>query len=31
MDTVEVMPTPEGTTVSLQRTLLGSKSNGAVR
>jgi hypothetical protein len=28
MDTVEVVPTPEGTTVRLQRTLSGSQGNG---
>jgi anti-sigma regulatory factor (Ser/Thr protein kinase) len=31
MDTVDVMHTPEGTTVTLHRRLMGSKSNGAVR
>jgi hypothetical protein len=28
MDTVEVVPGPQGTTVRLQRTLLESKANG---
>jgi anti-sigma regulatory factor (Ser/Thr protein kinase) len=28
MDTVEVTPTPEGTTVRLQRTLIPPNSNG---
>ena len=31
MDTVEVMPTPEGTTVRLERTLLDSTANGGPR
>jgi hypothetical protein len=28
MDTVDVVPSPEGTTVRMQRTLLESKANG---
>ncbi len=31
MDTVDVMPTPEGTTVRLERTLLDPNANGAAK
>jgi hypothetical protein len=30
MDSVDVMPSPEGTTVRLQRTMSGSEGNGEV-